>query len=202
MVSDGQESNIGKKVGYIIAGLFYASIITWVIFGAAVLIALLALLAMGSALVLWARISAKGRPGKMGEYLLPKNADAAMNNGPGTFQYEVVGESYYVNDLRHIIFNAGLKVDEPGEMYCRAFLLCEPKNEYDPNAVVVVVETRRVGYIPRKDAQELAPELRKLANTRTKNGRGGQVLCVQACIGWSGPERIGVRLDLDEFSND
>lgn len=135
-------------------------------------------------------------------WLLPKNAEVAMNDGPGTFQYEVVGESHYLNNLHQIVENSGLKVYEPGEIYCQALLFCEPENEYDPNAVVVVIETKRVGYIPRKDAQELAPELRKLANTRTKKGRGGQVLCVQACIGWSGPERIGVRLDLDEFSNE
>jgi hypothetical protein len=122
-----------------------------------------------------------------------------MNDGPGTFQYQVVGESHYLNELKSIISDAGLQVDEPGEYFCRAFLLCEPKNEHDPNAVAVVIDSKRIGYIPRKDAQELAPELRKLANTRTRSGRGGQVLCVQACVGWSGPERIGVRLDLDEF---
>ena len=132
-------------------------------------------------------------------WLFPADADVAMNDGPGTFQYEVVGESHYLDNLQQIISSAGLKVDEPGEFYCQAFLFCEPGNQFNPNAVAVVIELKCVGYIPRADAQELAPKLRLLANTGTKDGLVGQVLCVQACIGWSGPERIGVRLDLEDL---
>lgn len=131
--------------------------------------------------------------------LFPTSADIAMNNGPGTFQYEVVGESHYAENLKAIIEEANLTATEPGELYCQAFLFCEPKNPYDSNAVAVVIGRKTVGYIPRRDAQKLAPELRRLANTRAAGGRGGQILCVQACVGWSSPERIGVRLDLDEF---
>jgi hypothetical protein len=132
-------------------------------------------------------------------WLFPKGADVSMNSGPGTFQYEVVGESHYLQNLQTIISAANLISTEPGELFCQAFLLCEPTNPHDANAVAVVISHKTVGHIPRGDAQELAPQLRRLANTRTSNGRGGQVLCVQACIGWSGPERIGVRLDLEEF---
>lgn len=129
--------------------------------------------------------------------LFPEGADVAMNDGPGTFAYDVVGESHYVENLEEIVREANLSPAEPGELSCQAFLLCQPSNPHDPNAVAVVIDRKVVGYVPRDEAKDLAPELRRLANTRTKDGRGGQVLCVQARIGWSGPDRIGVRLDLD-----
>jgi len=130
-------------------------------------------------------------------WLLPEDADVAMNEGPGTFAYDIVGESYHLDALQEIVTEEGLDLDQPGELACQALLLCEPDNPHDPNAVAVVISLRRVGHIPRDDAAELAPKLRKLANSRVAGGRGGQVLCVQARIGWQQRSRIGVRLDLD-----
>lgn len=130
-------------------------------------------------------------------WLLPADADVAMNEGPGTFAYDVVGESHHLDALQAIVTEEGLDLDQPGQLACQAFLLCEPDNPHDPNAVAVVISLRRVGYIPRDDAAGLAPKLRELANSRVAGGRGGQVLCVQARIGWQERGRIGVRLDLE-----
>lgn len=123
-------------------------------------------------------------------WLLPRDAEPAMNDGPGTFSYNVVGESHHNANLRRILRDAGMETGDGGEHFTQCFLLCEPKNQHDPNAVAVVIDGKRVGYIPRVDAEELAPQLQGLA-------KAGQVLCVQARIGWSDPAIIGVQLDLD-----
>ena len=130
-------------------------------------------------------------------WLLPEDADVTMNEGPGTFAYDIVGESFHLDALQAIVTEEGLDLDQPGELACQAFLLCEPDNPHDPNAVAVVISLRRVGHIPRDDAAELAPKLRELADSRVTEDRGGRVLCVQARIGWREPDRIGVRLDLE-----
>jgi len=122
-------------------------------------------------------------------WLMPANATPAMNEGPGTFNYNVVGESNYNANLRAILREEGIDVDGGGEFQTGAFLLCEPQNKFDPNAVCVVIGSKRVGYIPKEDAQVLSPQLQEMA-------ANGQVLYVQAVIGWSDPAVIGVRLDV------
>jgi hypothetical protein len=122
-------------------------------------------------------------------FLLPANAQPVFNAGPGTFQYNVVGESNYNANLRAVLKEEGIDAGVPGEFETTAMLLCEPRNQFDPNAVAVVVNTRRVGYIPKEDAKGLSPQLQQMA-------AGGQVLFVKAVLGWNDPMVIGVRLDL------
>jgi hypothetical protein len=123
-------------------------------------------------------------------FLLPDNPQPAFNDGPGTFLYNVVGESNYNANLRAVLEEEGIDVAAGGEFETIAMLLAEPQNKFDPNAVAVVMNTRRVGYIPKEDAKDLSPQLQAMA-------QNGQVLVVKAVIGWGDPMIIGVRLDLE-----
>jgi hypothetical protein len=122
-------------------------------------------------------------------WLMPANATPAMNEGPGTYDYNVVGESNYNANLRAILREEGIDVNGGGEFQTGAYLLCEPKNKFDPNAVAVVISGKRVGYIPKEDARLLSPQLQDMVAT-------GQLLYVKAVIGWRDPAVIGVRLDI------
>lgn len=127
-------------------------------------------------------------------YWMSPDAEPAFNEGPGTYRYNVVGESNYNANLRAVLAEEGYDVNEGGECYLKAMLLCEPQNKYDPNAVAVVISSRRVGYIPKVDAQALAPKLMQVA-------ADNKVLFVDAVIGWGDPDVIGVRLDM-EYGSD
>lgn len=66
----------------------------------------------------------------------------------------VVGESYYQEDIRGI---CGSHEWEDVSFDCIAALVPEPSNPYDPNAVMVQIDARLVGYLSRGDAVEYRP---------------------------------------------
>jgi hypothetical protein len=70
----------------------------------------------------------------------------------GQFGFHVVGESHYQSDLAKI---AGGITDEGVHQECAALLRLEPTNQYDPNAVEVLISGMRVGYIPAVQAPEM-----------------------------------------------
>lgn len=75
-------------------------------------------------------------------------------------QQEVVGESHYAEDIRSLF---GDRLTAAGmELYLPAQLIPEPDNRYDPNAVSVRINGRRVGYLPREDAARYAGVLSAL----------------------------------------
>jgi hypothetical protein len=63
---------------------------------------------------------------------------------------EIVGESHYVPHLKALL-SRGDSWD--------AYLIREPKNPYDANAVAVHIDGGCVGYVCRDDALEIAPIL-------------------------------------------
>lgn len=88
----------------------------------------------------------------------------------GTFSQEVVGESFHVEQFTHLL--KGVHVDANGiDLEAKASLVPEPRNEYDPLAVAVVIRGQIVGHLPREDAARFQPTL--LA--ATKAGRDPQV---------------------------
>mgnify|MGYP000896239109 FL=1 len=87
-----------------------------------------------------------------------KTPQMAILEGDGTFQIEVVGESKYFDNLRKI---AGSNRDDDVEVVKTAYMVPEPSNQYDPNAIRVVVDQMTVGYLPRPAAAMLSPLLRK-----------------------------------------
>ncbi|MDB5498586.1 MAG: hypothetical protein JWP28_2617 [Phenylobacterium sp.] len=62
--------------------------------------------------------------------------------------FEIAGESHYQAALEAIAGHEPQGVN----LHCAALLVPEPDNHSDPNAVAVVIEGRRVGYLRREDA--------------------------------------------------
>lgn len=76
----------------------------------------------------------------------------------GTEDLEVVGESYRQTELWVL---AGGVTTERVRKDIVAFLIPEPDNQHDPNAIAVYIDRFPVGYIPRDHAARLSPGLRQ-----------------------------------------
>jgi hypothetical protein len=79
--------------------------------------------------------------------------------GDGTFQIEVVGESHYRANLRKL---AGSCDEDAVEVVKTAYLVPEPRNPHDANAVRVDIDQMPVGYLTKPTAAQLSPVLRRL----------------------------------------
>jgi hypothetical protein len=104
------------------------------------------------------------------------------------YVYDVVGESYRRDNLTALI--RAHKAFDTGQIFSMAVLEMEPTNEFDPNAVKVVVEGTQVGYIPKFDSPAVTEMIKK---------SGKKVYEVPVRIGWdtnSPSPLIGVRLAL------
>lgn len=107
--------------------------------------------------------------------------------GDGDFEFDIVGESHYQDALSEI---CGGKATNGHERYCVAYLLPEPENPYDSNAIAVYINKLQVGYIDRQSARRMSKSM------------SGQVVTVDAVIvgGWrhtNGDQgAFGVKLDL------
>jgi hypothetical protein len=105
-----------------------------------------------------------------------------------TYNYDVVGESFQRDHLMSLIRSH--KAFKTGEIYSTAILEMEPTNEFDPNAVKVIVEGTQVGYIPKFDSP---------AVTKMIKESGKKVYEVPARIGFdteSSQPLIGVKIAL------
>ncbi|HEY3694097.1 HIRAN domain-containing protein [Phenylobacterium sp.] len=111
--------------------------------------------------------------------------------GDGDYETDIVGESNYQTDLEAI---CGGRSKESHEFECEAMLRREPDNPYDPNAVCVWVQDRRVGYL----ARPLAAAFSQMAAARGVTA----VVCDALIVGgWrdaKGESHFGVKLDLVE----
>ncbi|HEX4711738.1 MAG TPA: hypothetical protein VH222_14935 [Phenylobacterium sp.] len=72
--------------------------------------------------------------------------------------FEIAGESHYQEALAAIAGHDPQGVN----FHCEALLVPEPDNHSDPNAVAVVIEGRRVGYLRREDAADYGARLEAL----------------------------------------
>lgn len=108
------------------------------------------------------------------------------------YDYEVVGESHYRDHLLRVIAAHPIKdaVDD-GEIGVVALLRREPTNPHDANAVEVIVEGGRVGYIPGRDAARVGAYIAQFEAR-------GLTAAVAAEIGWGDypGAPIGVRLSM------
>jgi uncharacterized Zn finger protein (UPF0148 family) len=86
----------------------------------------------------------------------------------------VVGESHYQRDLASLM--AALATSPNAwSVDAVARLVREPSNRHDRNAVQVVIHGRLVGYLPRDDAEDAQPWLKRIE-------RGGKPVLVAATI--------------------
>lgn len=106
---------------------------------------------------------------------------------------EVVGESRYQDALWSI---SGGQIGQSVRCAAAAVLVPEPQNAYDPNAVAVVIEGHRVGYLDRQTAGLYASGLNELMRSY-----GAHIGLWGVIVGGGyyedGPGRLGVWLEHD-----
>ena len=90
---------------------------------------------------------------------MSKQPQMAILDGDGSFQIEVVGESRYHANLKSI---AGDHGDASVDLTRTAYMVPEPHNLNDPNAVRVDIEEKCVGYLPRQLAANVSPAVRRV----------------------------------------
>jgi hypothetical protein len=120
---------------------------------------------------------------KKSEHPLPKMAPL------GRCEFEISGESFKTENLSKLFVK--YKVTQEGYHTLDAILRADPDNEYDKNAVEVLIDNLSVGYIPKEKAKKISAVLQN----ETKNGKAE----VWALIKYAkyGLEFSTVRLDLD-----
>ena len=126
-----------------------------------------------------------------------KNLDSsAVDMGEGDYvesgyNFDVVGESFQRDHLVALLKKN--KVIAVGEFATSAMLELEPTNDFDPNAVKVMVDGLQVGYVPKTFSGDV---------TRMMNDKGVTEFEVPALLGWDNNNpmpAIGVKLDMGEF---
>ena len=116
---------------------------------------------------------------------------AAFNRYPGTFAWNVVGESNYQSALEEI---CGGRTEDGHSKEVWAIVVPENGNPYDANAMAVHLDTGLVGYLSRTHASRV--------RLVTQNcGLAGYAIKVPAKVvgGWERPGssgHFGVKLDL------
>jgi hypothetical protein len=110
----------------------------------------------------------------------------------GSETLDVVGESHYLKELWSIVGQH--RPGEPVRFSTVALLVPEPENPYDKNAVKVVIDGLKVGYLARTEAPLYRPGILRLMDDA-----GGALVGLRADIVGSGDERelLGVFLDHD-----
>lgn len=75
--------------------------------------------------------------------------------GSGEASFNIVGESHYQKEILQAAgFKSWKEVDEDGvDEECEVVLTPEPNNQYDANAVAVLIDGEKVGYLSRPDAK-------------------------------------------------
>jgi hypothetical protein len=143
----------------------------------------LLVVAVGVAAYLWLRNRLRRNNALLPEGRLP---------GPGTFEFDIVGESNYQAVLESI---CGGRTEESAQHLTEAVLYLEDSNPHDNQAVRVAIQGQTVGYLSRNDARSYRAQIRQLGHP--------EIVCkCDAMIvgGWhrSRTDRglFGVKLDL------
>lgn len=117
----------------------------------------------------------------------------ALVEGDGTYSFkDVVGESNYRQALRALIAEGSDQERENGEVFRDAFIIPEPTNTFDKNAIQVRIAEHLVGYIAKTRTAEFHPVIQDAKK------QGFDYVVVKAVIGFdsrSADPLVGVRLD-------
>jgi len=107
------------------------------------------------------------------------------------YEYEVVGESYRDMKTLYSLLDSNTTVNYIGEreFYTKAVLKPEPNNKVDKYAVMVLINDKHVGYVP-KDFSKYVTQYIKLAKKKS--------ISVPACMG-SGHDWPQVNLNMEPF---
>lgn len=112
------------------------------------------------------------------------------------YNFQVVGESACQSELDAI---AGPKSAQSKKLDVEALLILEPNNAHDKNAVAVLINNRKVGYLSKAHAIEYRKAIRDLPGAEA----GKTLVRVRIIGGWKdsyGEGNYGVLLDIpDDF---
>src|SRR5690606_10952807 len=112
--------------------------------------------------------------------------------GPGTYEFDIVGESQYQGALESI---CGGRTEDGAELQTQAVLLLEDSNPHDNMAVRVDIQGQTVGYLSRKDARSYRKQLKQLGHSNITCSCNAMIVG-----GWqrsrSDRGHFGVKLDL------
>jgi len=128
----------------------------------------------------------KSSPNRYGLYV------EAHLPGPGTYGFDIVGESHYQQALEEI---CGGRTEDGAKHKTEAVLYLEDSNPHDNQAVRVDIEGKTVGYLARSDARSYRKQLKAM-------GHEGITCKCDAMVvgGWqrskSDTGSFGVKLDL------
>ena len=116
----------------------------------------------------------------------------------GDFEFDVVGESFYQDNLRKF---AGVHGDEPANEEVDAYIVPDNDNEYDDKAVAIYVNGHKVAHMSRTDARKFR---RRLSSKKL----GGATTQCKAIITGGGLQKrsgqrydYGISLDIKPFAD-
>ena len=78
--------------------------------------------------------------------------------GTTTFNFHVVGESFYQAELREIRDHMSVAYENDLD----AFIVTEPNNPHDRNACAVYIDSFKVGYLPKEAAANYVAQMRAM----------------------------------------
>ena len=84
---------------------------------------------------------------------MPADGTYIVIKSSGNFSTDIAGESHYFDVISRATHR------RIGHHLMLAEIIREPENKFDPNAVRVEIDSRTVGYIPRKEAPSFHPLL-------------------------------------------
>lgn len=111
-----------------------------------------------------------------------------MSNG-GRFHQAIVGESFYQRALRLL---APVRQDGFREAIVGVYLVPDPKNEYDSNAVGIWTFRGQIGHLSREDAA-----IHQAACLRTVEAHGAYPGCQAHLVDAGEGTFVGAWLDID-----
>lgn len=74
----------------------------------------------------------------------------------GSFPMEAVGESNYQSALKSL---CGAHTRDGYDVEFEAMIEREPTNAYDANAIMVLIKGKKVGYLPREQAERVGSQM-------------------------------------------
>lgn len=124
----------------------------------------------------------------------PKSEEQVVQilNGPGHFEIDVVGESYYQNALEEI---CGGRTEDSQRLEIVASLELEDDNKYDKNAVLITIEDLPVGHLDRDTAKSFRKQLAEIS-PKIKKATCNAIIVGGWDRGYDDRGHFGVKLDL------
>lgn len=124
--------------------------------------------------------------------------------GSGLFGIDVVGESHYQDNLRHVVDSQAASIHYSGRsaslsttFQIEAKVVSQPNNAHDPNAIQVLINNLKVGYLDRNTASRLTDQIKRKGFDQIDSS------CISLISGVCGEGEdfiYGVKLDIDSES--